>query len=77
MEIDLSKLLDKQGFYIDSQLVYNRLSFPVTTLADTRANRYLFINIKKAIKLAHFHNILTEPLENITEIRGFNKAAGS
>ena len=51
MEIDLSKLLDRQEFYINSQLAYNRLSFPITTLADTGANGYLFINIKKAIKL--------------------------
>ena len=51
VEIDLSKLLDGQGFYVDSQLAYNRLSFPATTLADTGVNRYLFINTKKAIKL--------------------------
>ena len=76
MEIDLSKLLDRQEFYINSQLAYNRLSFPITTLADIRVNGYLFINTKKAIKLAHFHNIPTELLENITEIRGFNGAAG-
>ena len=76
MEIYLSKLLNRQGFHINSQLVYNRLSFLTTTLADTRANRYLFINIKKAIKLACFHNISTNLLENIIEIKEFNKAAG-
>ena len=75
VEIDLSKLLGGQGFYVDSQLAYNGLSFLTTTLADTRANGYLFMDIKKAIKLAHFHNIPTEPLENITETRGFNRAA--
>ena len=76
VEIDLSKLLDRQGFHVDSQLAYNGLSFPATTLADTRANGYLFMNTKKAIKLACFHNIPAEPLENITETRGFNGAAG-
>lgn len=62
VEIDLSKLLGGQGFYIDSQLAYNGLSFMINTLADTRVNRYLFIDTKKAIKLAHFYNIPTEPL---------------
>ena len=62
VEIDLSKLLDGQGFYINSQLAYNGLSFTVNTLADIRANRYLFIDIKKAIELACFYNIPTEPL---------------
>ena len=63
VEIDLSKLLDGQGFYIDSQLAYNRLSFSITILTDTGANRYLFIDIKKAIKLAQFYNISIEPLK--------------
>ena len=62
MKIDLSKLLGGQDFYVDSQLVYNELSFTVNTLADTRANRYLFIDIKKAIKLACFYNIPTKSL---------------
>ena len=76
VEIDLSKLLGRQGFHIDSQLAYNGLSFPTTILADTRANRYLFMDTKKAIKLVCFHNIHTKPLENAAETRGFNGAAG-
>ena len=60
MEIDLSKLLDRQEFYINSQLAYNRLSFSITILADTRANGYLFINTKKAIELVWFYNIHTK-----------------
>ena len=63
MEIDLSKLLGRQGFHVDSQLAYNGLSFIVNTLADTRVNGYLFIDMKKAIKLAHFYNISTKPLK--------------
>ena len=62
VEIDLSKLLGRQGFHVDSQLAYNGLSFTVNILADTRANGYLFIDIKKAIKLAYFYNISTESL---------------
>ena len=63
MKIDLSKLLSGQGFYVDSQLAYNGLSFPITTLADTGANGYLFINIKKAIKLVWLYNIHTKQLK--------------
>ena len=62
VEIDLSKLLGGQGFHVNSQLAYNELSFTVNTLADTGVNRYLFIDIKKAIELACFYNIPTEPL---------------
>ena len=51
MKIDLSKLLGGQGIHIDSQLAYNKLSFPIITLADTGVNGYLFINTKKAIEL--------------------------
>ena len=76
VEIDLSKLLGRQGFHIDNQLAYNGLSFPVTTLADTRANRYLFIDTKKAIKLAWFYNIPTEPLRQPVKTRGFSGSAG-
>ena len=72
VEIDLSKLLGRQGFHINSQLAYNGLSFTVNTLADIRANRYLFIDIKKAIELAHFYNIPTEPLRQPVKIRGFS-----
>ena len=76
MEIDLSKLLDGLGFHINSQLAYNGLSFPMTTLADTGANRYLFIDMKKAIELAHFYNIPTEPLRRPAKTRGFSGSGG-
>ena len=76
MEIDHSKLLGGQGFHVDSQLAYNGLSFPVTTLADTGANGYLFIDTKKAIELARFYNIPTEPLKQPAKTRGFSGSAG-
>ena len=72
VEIDLSKLLGGQGFHVDSQLAYNGLSFTVNTLADTGANGYLFIDMKKAIELACFYNIPTEPLRQPAKTRGFN-----
>ena len=74
VKIDLSKLLGRQGFHVDSQLAYNELSFTVNILADTRANEYLFINTKKAIELAHFYNIPTEPLRQPVKIRGFSSS---
>ena len=74
VEIDLSKLLGGQGFHVDSQLAYNGLSFTVNTLADTGANRYLFIDTKKAIELARFYNIPTEPLKQPAKTRGFSSS---
>ena len=76
VEIDLSKLLGRLGFHIDSQLAYNGLSFTVNTLADTGANGYLFIDTKKAIELARFYNIPTEPLRQPAKTRGFNGSDG-
>ena len=74
VEIDLSKLLGRQDFHVDSQLAYNRLSFTINILADTRANRYLFIDTKKAIELACFYNISTEPLRQPVKMRGFSSS---
>ena len=76
VEIDLSKLLGGQGFHVDSQLAYNGLSFTVNTLADTGANGYLFIDTKKAIELARFYNIPTEPLKQPAKTRGFSGSDG-
>ena len=76
VEIDLSKLLGGQGFHVDSQLAYNGLSFTVNTLADTGANGYLFIDTKKAIELARFYNIPTEPLRQPAKTRGFSGSDG-
>ena len=76
VEIDLSKLLGGQGFHVDSQLAYNGLSFTVNTLADTGANGYLFIDTKKAIELACFYNIPTEPLRQPAKTRGFSSSDG-
>ena len=76
VEIDLSKLLGGQGFHINSQLAYNGLSFPMTTLADTGANGYLFMNTRKAIELVWFHNIPTEWLEQPARTKGFSGMEG-
>ena len=76
VEIDLSKLLGRQGFHVDSQLAYNGLSFPMTTLADTGANGYLFMNTKKAIELARFYNIHTEQLKQPAKTKGFCRSEG-
>ena len=57
MEIDLSKLLGGQEFNVHSQIAYNGLSFPMTTLADTGANGSLFIDTQQAIEIAKYFEI--------------------
>lgn len=76
VEIDLSKLLEGQGFYINSQLANNGLSFSMTTLVDTGANRYLFLDTKKAIELAQFYDIYMEQLKQPAKIKGFSGLEG-
>lgn len=56
-EIDLSKLLGGQSFIVPSQIALNGLSFPMTALADTGANRSLFLDRQRAVEMAQFHNI--------------------
>ena len=73
VEIDLSKLLGRQKFHVNSQLAYNRLSFSITILADIRVNEYLFINTKKTIELTQFYSIYTEQLKQPAKIKGFSR----
>lgn len=77
VEIDLSKLLGGQGFNVNSQVAYNGLSFPMTTLADTGANGSLFIDKQQAIKISKFFNIPTQRLKTAADTKGFDGQPGS
>ena len=72
VEIDLSKLLEGQGFNVHSQIAYNGLSFSMTTLADTEANDFLFIDIQQAVEIVKFFKISITQLKTTAGTKGFN-----
>ena len=73
VEIDLSKLLGGQGFNVHSQIAYNGLSFPMTTLADTEANGSLFIDTQRAIEIVKYFEISIIQLRTAADTKGFNE----
>lgn len=61
-KLDLSQLIGGQRFNVDSQIAYNTgISIPMSTLADTGANGYLFIDTQQVIEMAkvlwHLHRM--------------------
>ena len=73
VKIDLSKLLGGQGFNVHSQIAYNGLSLPMTTLADTGANDFLFIDTQWAIEIVKYFEIPTIQLRTAAGTKGFNE----
>lgn len=75
--MDLSQLIGGQGFNVNSQIAYNGISIPLTTLADTGANGYLFMDTQRATGLAKFFGIPTRRLNNPIGTKGYDGRAGS
>lgn len=75
--MDLSQLIGGQGFNVNSQIAYNGISIPLTTLADTGANGYLFMDTQRATELAKFFGIPTRRLNTPIETKGYDGRAGS
>lgn len=76
-ELDLSQLIDGQGFNVDSQIAYNGISILMTILADTGANGYLFIDTQWAIEMAKFFGIPTKQLSKLISMKGYNNQPGT
>ena len=74
--MDLSQLIGGQGFNVNSQIAYNGISIPLTTLADTGANGYLFMNTRRAIELAKFFGIPTRQLDAPIATKGYDGRTG-
>ncbi len=72
LKVDLSRLLGRKSFTILYTLSYNRYKVNITTLANSRANAYAFLNIKCIKKIAKFLYSLVETLERPIPIKGYN-----
>ena len=62
---------------MNSQIAYNGISIPLTNLANTGANVYLFMDTQKAIELAKFFGIPTQRLNTPIGTKGYDGRAGS
>ena len=62
---------------MNSQIAYNEISIPLTTLANTGANGYLFIHTKRAIELTKFFGIPTHQLKTSIGIKRYYGQVGA
>lgn len=62
---------------MNSQIAYNGISIPLTTLVDTGANGYLFMDTQRATELAKFFGIPTRRLDSPVATKGYDGKAGS
>ena len=63
----------RQGFNVHSQIAYNGLSFSMTTLVNTEANDFLFIDIQQAVEIAKFFKIPITQLKTTAGTKEFNR----
>ena len=75
-EVNLGKLIGGHSFQVPSRVAYNGLSVPTSSLTDTGANGYLFIDTKLAIELARFFNRRLTRLPLPSRTRGFDGNPG-
>ena len=62
---------------MNSQVAYNGISIPLTTLADTGANGYLFMDTQRAVGLAKFFGVPTRRLDTPIGTKGYDGRTGS
>ena len=60
--IDLGELLGGKGFLVHTKVAFNNIAIPVRSIADSGASGPTFMDSKRAIKFAHFFNVLLHPL---------------
>jgi hypothetical protein len=54
-------------------LFYNRYRVTTTTLANSKANAFTFLNIKCVKKIFKFLNTLIETLKKLILVKGYNR----
>ena len=74
--IDLRSLIGGQYLIIAYILSTNGTSVASCTLIDSRANRFIFINILFTIDLARSFNITTAWLSSAIQVKGYNSRPG-
>ena len=73
LEVNLSQLLGGKSFTIPCTLFRNRYKVTTTTLANSRANAFTFLNIKCTNKIIEFLNTPMEMLDRLILVKGYDK----
>jgi hypothetical protein len=68
--------MGKRHFTILYTILHNSYRIDLYALADTRANRFAFINTACAIDTAKFLNIKATKLKEPIAVKGFNSKQG-
>ena len=69
-------MIDRNHFIVPCTILYSRYRIDLDTLANTRANRFAFINTTCAINIAKFLNIKATWLKKSITMKGFNRKHG-
>ena len=73
-EIDVEKLIKGKAFTISYNLSSNRKTVTqLFTLPNTRANRFVFIDIHYTITIAKFLGLSFKRLKKLITIKGYNR----
>jgi predicted aspartyl protease len=76
VELDLSQLLGGKSFTVPSQIASNGYSVSLSSLVDSGANGYLFIDTQRAIEAAKFLGVPVYPLPKHCGTKGFDGRPG-
>ena len=74
--INLSRLLGGASFTIPSGIAYNGFFIDLNTLADTRADGYIFIDYDFAVSFCKYFGLYTIPLAKLAQTKGYNGRLG-
>ncbi len=72
LEVNLSRLLGRKSFIILYTLSYNRYRVNTTTLANSKANAFAFLNTTCAREISKFLYALLKTLNKPVPIKRYN-----
>ena len=76
-ELDLSRLIGGSGFIVPIRLANKGFSKATSSLSDTGAKGYLFINTSRAVELAKLFDVAPIRLGTAVRTKGFDGQSGA
>ena len=73
---DLHHLLGGQSFTVPAQIAFNGCSVPISSLADSGATGYVFLNSRCALEAAKSLKAPLLPLSSPCDIKGYDGKTG-
>jgi hypothetical protein len=72
-KVDLSQLLEGNAFTLLCTVSNNRLGIKTTSLIDTEANSYTFVDTKFAKTIERFLDVKLTRLKDLCKVQGFDR----